>query len=178
MKKVFRPNAAAVVFRQDKKVLMCRRIFPKTDGWQFPQGGIEAGETAQEAALRELKEETSVHSVTAVKTLDYPLRYEFPEEVKAKFRTRGIFNDGQEQYWSLFYFTGQEDEINLKTEEPEFDEFGWFDLEEEKFTGKWQPHLFRLSKTILPKSKTSLRTVFQYKKVPEEALSRAVFPRH
>lgn len=130
MKKVFRPNAAAVVFRQDKKVLMCQRIFPKTDGWQFPQGGIEAGETAQEAALRELKEETSVHSVTAVKTLDYPLRYEFPEEVKAKFRTRGIFNDGQEQYWSLFYFTGQEDEINLKTEEPEFDEFGWFDLEE------------------------------------------------
>ena len=114
MKKVFRPNAAAVVFRQDKKVLMCRRIFPKTDGWQFPQGGIEAGETAQEAALRELKEETSVHSVTAVKTLDYPLRYEFPEEVKAKFRTRGIFNDGQEQYWSLFYFTGQEDEINLE----------------------------------------------------------------
>lgn len=130
MKKVFRPNAAAVVFRKDKKVLMCRRIFPKIDGWQFPQGGIEAGETAQEAALRELKEETSVHSVTAVKTLDYPLRYEFPEEVKAKFRTRGIFNDGQEQYWSLFYFTGQEDEINLKTEEPEFDEFGWFDLEE------------------------------------------------
>lgn len=56
MKKVFRPNAAAVVFRKDKKVLMCRRIFPKTDGWQFPQGGIEAGETAQEAALRELKE--------------------------------------------------------------------------------------------------------------------------
>ena len=102
MKKVFRPNAAAVVFRQDKKVLMCRRIFPKTDGWQFPQGGIEAGETAQEAALRELKEETSVHSVTAVKTLDYPLRYEFPKEVKAKFRTRGIFNDGQEQYWYEF----------------------------------------------------------------------------
>ena len=113
MKKVFRPNAAAVVFRQDKKVLMCRRIFPKTDGWQFPQGGIEAGETAQEAALRELKEETSVHSVTAVKTLDYPLRYEFPEEVKAKFRTRGIFNDGQEQYWSLFYFyrTGRRDQL-------------------------------------------------------------------
>ena len=130
MEKHFRKNAGVVVFNAQKKVLMCRRVHPKTDGWQFPQGGIERGETPLQAAQRELFEETSVKSVVAVKTLDYALRYEFPESVKQKFRSQGILSDGQDQYWSLFYFTGKDSEINLYTAEPEFDEFAWKDIEE------------------------------------------------
>ena len=130
MEKIFRPNAGIVVFRADQKVLMCRRIHPKIDGWQFPQGGIDQDESPQEAAVRELREETSITSVQLVATLDKPLCYEFPEDVKEKFRQKGIFNDGQAQYWSLFYFTGTDQEINLATAEPEFDEFSWKDIEE------------------------------------------------
>ena len=130
MEKHFRKNAGVVVFNAQKKVLMCRRVQPKTDGWQFPQGGIEPGETPLQAAQRELFEETSITSVVAVKTIDYALRYEFPENVKQKFRSQGILSDGQDQYWSLFYFTGHDDEINLHTAEPEFDEFAWKDIEE------------------------------------------------
>lgn len=130
MEKTFRKNAGVVVFRHDKKVLMCRRIYPKVDGWQFPQGGIEAGESFIEAAKRELFEETSISSIIHVATLDYPLRYEFPENVKEKFREKGIFNDGQDQFWSLFYFYGNDSEINLTTAEPEFDEFAWKDIED------------------------------------------------
>ena len=130
MEQHFRKNAGVVVFNAQKKVLMCRRIVPQTDGWQFPQGGIEQGETPLQAAQRELFEETSIKSVVAVKTLDYALRYEFPESVKQKFGARGIVSDGQDQYWSLFYFTGKNSEINLRTAEPEFDEFAWKDIEE------------------------------------------------
>ena len=96
MKQHFRKNAGVVVFNTQKKVLMCRRIVPQTDGWQFPQGGIEQGETPLQAAKRELFEETSIKSVVAVKTLDYALRYEFPESVKQKFRSQGILSDGQD----------------------------------------------------------------------------------
>lgn len=130
MEKVFRKNAGVVVFRADKKVLMCRRIYPKVNGWQFPQGGIEPGETPEEAAIRELREETSVTSVKTVASLATPLRYEFPPDVKERFRQKGIFNDGQDQYWTLLYFTGTDNEINLATAEPEFDEFAWLDIQE------------------------------------------------
>ena len=129
MKKVFRPNAAAVVFRQDKKVLMCRRIFPKTDGWQFPQGGIEAGEIPAEAACRELYEETGISSVELVYTDVEPTRYEFSAEIKENFRKRGIFNDGQDIYFSLFYFTGNEKDIHLDMPHPEFKRYKWDTLE-------------------------------------------------
>ena len=129
MKKVFRPNAAAVVFRQDKKVLMCRRIFPKTDGWQFPQGGIETEETPAEAAYRELYEETGISSVELVYTDVEPTRYEFSAEIKENFRKRGIFNDGQDIYFSLFYFTGNEKDIHLDMPHPEFKRYKWDTLE-------------------------------------------------
>ncbi len=126
----FRKNAAVVVFRADKKVLVCARINGEGNLWQFPQGGIEAGETAKQAAARELFEETSLHSVKWVAEIKDPIRYEFPEEVKNAFSQRGIFTDGQDQYWSLFYLTGSEDEINLQTVEPEFKDYRWVDIKD------------------------------------------------
>jgi len=125
----FRKNAAAVVFRADKKVLVCARINGEGNLWQFPQGGIEPGETPQEAAARELFEETSLRHVRWINTIEKPIRYEFPPEVKNIFRQKGIVTDGQEQYWSLFYLEGSESEINLQTEEPEFKDYCWVDIE-------------------------------------------------
>ena len=56
MQKKYRPNAGIVVFRKDKKVLVCARADRQTNNWQFPQGGIDKGETPAEAAVRELSE--------------------------------------------------------------------------------------------------------------------------
>ena len=64
--KKYRSNAGVVVFRGDGKVLFCKRLDNYVKNWQFPQGGIDKGETAEHAAFRELKEETSVVSVTRV----------------------------------------------------------------------------------------------------------------
>ena len=124
--KRYRKNAGIVVFNRDKKVLMCERIDGDANmSWQFPQGGMEQGETPEAAARRELMEETSITSVRLIAQIKEGLKYDFPPEIKERFARRGINTDGQEQYWSLFLFEGQESEINLRTAEPEFKNWRW-----------------------------------------------------
>lgn len=129
MAKQFRRCAGAVVFNKQGKVLLGSRIECKTDAWQFPQGGIETGESPEEAAKRELFEETSISSVETVYVTNAPVRYEFTQDIKNNFHKRGIFNDGQDIYFALFYFTGQDSEINLQTPNPEFKKYMWGDLD-------------------------------------------------
>ena len=126
----YRPCAGIVVFNAAKKVLLCARLDKKGKAWQFPQGGIEPDETPTEAALRELYEETSIHSVKILKTLEMPLRYTFPPEVQKVRLEQGMENIGQEMLWSLAYFEGRESEINLETKEPEFKAWKWADFAE------------------------------------------------
>lgn len=131
MEKNYRLNACAVVFNRLGKVLLCQRRYGTGQfSWQFPQGGIEPGESPSEAARRELAEETSVVSVIEVAALTEPFCYDFPEEVIQKFiQQRGYSFDGQKQFWSLFYFTGEDTEINLNTAEPEFVAWEWAEIE-------------------------------------------------
>lgn len=125
----YRRNAGIVVFNRHGKVLLCKRN-DVADSWQFPQGGIEKDETPSEAALRELKEETSLENVKLVCTLQQPVRYRFPERILASMRARGFNNVGQEMYWSLCFFNGSDNEINLNTAEPEFSAFRWMSFDE------------------------------------------------
>ncbi|MFI3241374.1 MAG: RNA pyrophosphohydrolase [Alphaproteobacteria bacterium] len=118
----YRKNVAIVIFNKEKKVLMCERIDFENQ-WQFPQGGIDEGETPQTAAIRELFEETSIKSAKLIYTTSDCISYDFPLDVQQKFQSKG-----QEQYWSLFYFTGNDDEINLKTKQPEFKSYKWIDI--------------------------------------------------
>lgn len=125
----FRPNAGIVVFNHCGKVLLCERSDEK-GAWQFPQGGIEADETPTDAAKRELWEETSIKSVVPVQTLTEPVPYRFPPAVLALTQSRGWHYVGQKMYWSLFYFSGAENEINLNTKDKEFQAWRWGTLAE------------------------------------------------
>ncbi len=125
MAKQFRLCAAAVVFNNQGNVLLGNRIETETDAWQFPQGGIESGETPAEAAKRELKEETGVSLVELVYAEDMPVRYEFSENIKKTLNKRGIFNDGQDIYFVLFHYTGDNSDINIHTPQPEFKDYKW-----------------------------------------------------
>lgn len=125
MENLYRRCVGTVVFCKGK-VLLCERL--DTPGaWQFPQGGAEPGEDTETTARRELREETSIISVKTEVVIDTPLRYDFPPEVKKKSKWQYA---GQEMRWVLFRFCGDEKEINLATENPEFSRYAWEDIDE------------------------------------------------
>ncbi len=99
--------------------------------WQMPQGGIDHGETPEQAAWRELKEETSVSSARIVATIDDWLYYDLPEEVVG-FALKGKYR-GQKQKWFAMALTGPESEINIAADdglEQEFDQWKWSDMDQ------------------------------------------------
>jgi len=111
-------NAAGEVF-------VGQRIDNSEPAWQMPQGGIDPGETPQEAALRELGEETGVSADLVrieAETADW-MRYDLPHDLVPRI-WKGRYR-GQEQKWFLLRFLGRDDEINIATEHPEFSEWRW-----------------------------------------------------
>lgn len=126
----YRKCAGIMVFNKDKKVLVCARLGNRQNQWQFPQGGIMKKEEPASAAIRELWEETSITSVKAVQTINQALRYEFPNSVRRQLQKRGINSLGQDMFWTLLYFYGENAEINVTTKQPEFKAWEWIELDE------------------------------------------------
>ena len=121
-------NGVGIVLLNNKnKVFVAKRIDNPKNYWQMPQGGIDDGEDNLKAALRELKEETSINSVELIKEIEGYLTYNLPNNLlgiiwKGKFK-------GQTQKWYIMRFLGDDNEINLKTNHPEFLEWKWIDIE-------------------------------------------------
>ena len=122
-----RKGVGVILLNSENKVFVARRIDNPKDFWQMPQGGVDKNEDFLTAALRELKEETSIENVELIKELDGTTTYELPENLlgiiwKGKYR-------GQEQKWFLMRFKGNENEINLRTKHPEFLDWQWIELD-------------------------------------------------
>ena len=122
-----RSGVGIVVLNKDNKVFVAKRIDNQKNFWQMPQGGVDNDESYLAAAYRELGEETSIKNVDFVKELNGLISYELPKNLqgviwKGKYR-------GQEQKWFVVRFLGQDNEINIKTKNPEFCEWKWIDLE-------------------------------------------------
>ncbi|WP_297771501.1 RNA pyrophosphohydrolase [uncultured Roseovarius sp.] len=106
-------------------VFVGQRIDNDTPAWQMPQGGIDPGETPQEAALRELWEETGVTAdkvhIEAETTGWIP--YDLPHDIVPRI-WKGRYK-GQEQKWVLMRFIGNDSDVNIATDHPEFSEWRW-----------------------------------------------------
>jgi len=123
-----RSGVGIVVLNRNDKVFVAKRIDNPKNFWQMPQGGVDHGEDFLTAAYRELGEETSIKNIDLIKELDGTITYELPDHLlgiiwKGKYR-------GQKQKWFLMRFTGEEQEINIKTKNPEFLEWKWIDLDQ------------------------------------------------
>jgi len=123
-----RGGVGIVLLNKKNKVFVAKRIDNPKNFWQMPQGGIDEGEDFYHAALRELKEETSIISVKLIKEIENKFTYILPDHLigiiwKGKFK-------GQKQKWFVMRFIGDELEINIKTKHPEFLDWKWVDLED------------------------------------------------
>ena len=123
-----RNGVGMVVLNDQNKVFVAKRIDNPKNFWQMPQGGIDVGENYYEAALRELKEETSIVSIELIQEIDKKLTYILPDNLIGII-WRGRFK-GQTQKWFVMRFIGNESEININTKNPEFLDWKWIDLKD------------------------------------------------
>lgn len=121
----YRPCAGVVLINGDGLVFAGQRIDNPGHAWQMPQGGIDAGETPREAALRELVEETGVTADLVDVIGESPdwVTYDLPPELLGKV-WKGRFG-GQQQKWLALRFLGVDSDVRIDTEHPEFDRWQW-----------------------------------------------------
>ena len=118
-----RNGVGVVILNNKNEIFVGKRKDNPVNKWQMPQGGVDEGESYLSAMRRELFEETSIKNIKILKEIDGFFEYELPKELigiiwKGKFR-------GQKQKWFITKFIGEDDEINLKTKNPEFIAWKW-----------------------------------------------------
>ena len=120
----YRPNVAIVLCNNQRRLFWGRRI--GQDAWQFPQGGIKARETPEQAMYRELEEEVGLkpHQVEVIGSTDDWLHYHLPKRfIRHHCRPVCI---GQKQLWFLLRLRCEDGDVCLdKTPKPEFDHWRW-----------------------------------------------------
>ena len=122
-----RTGVGIVLINKDNKVFVAKRIDNPKNFWQMPQGGVDENENFFKAALRELKEETSITNVSLIKEIDGYTTYNLPDHLlgiiwKGKFK-------GQKQKWYVLRFNGNDSEININTVKPEFLSWKWIEID-------------------------------------------------
>ena len=124
----YRPGVGIMLIGREGRVFVARRNdIPGGAAWQMPQGGIDAGESPREAAMRELREE--IGTDTGLILAESPwLTYYLPAEIAARGVWGGRYR-GQKQKWFAMRFLGRDEEIDLQTSDPEFDAWKWVEPE-------------------------------------------------
>jgi len=123
-----RIGVGIIILNNENKIFVGKRKDNSEDKWQMPQGGVEEGENFLTAMKRELFEETSIKNIKIIKKIEKMYEYELPESLagiiwKGKYR-------GQKQKWFITKFLGDDKEINLYTEYPEFVEWKWIEAKQ------------------------------------------------
>lgn len=127
----YRENVAVILRNARGEILICERL-DRAGAWQFPQGGVEVGETPEQALFREVWEEIGVQ-MADYRIVDArgPYRYLY-----GKGRTKRGY-DGKVQRYFLCDYTGEDNAIQVATEHPEFRGFRW--IPPNQFDFEWLP---------------------------------------
>ena len=120
-----RIGVGIILLNHENKILVGKRIDNPKNFWQMPQGGVDKNENFLQAAKRELEEETGVKSIELIKEIDGWLKYDLPKNLLGKI-WKGKYR-GQRQKWFIMKFLGKNNEIDVKTKNPEFSSWKWVD---------------------------------------------------
>lgn len=146
----FRSNVGIIICNRRGKLLWTKRI--GQNAWQFPQGGMQRGESFEEALYRELLEEVGL-SAADVGILERTrgwLRYRLPQQLVRRDSAPPCI--GQKQKWFLLGFDGDDSRIQLsRFAQPEFDDWRWIDY--------WEPveRVVRFKREVYRRALTELR---------------------
>lgn len=136
----YRPNVAALILNSVGNLLICERM-TLPGAWQFPQGGVDAGETLKEALYREVREEVGllpIHYTVMAQRAGY--RYLYPVDAREK-KLRKHGNHGQEQTYFLCHLTAQAPAVNVNQKPQEFRAYRW--ILPQEFDLEWLPEFKR-----------------------------------
>ena len=123
-----RIGVGIILLNHENKIFVGKRIDNPKNFWQMPQGGVNENENFLQAANRELEEETGIKSVELIQELSEWLEYDLPENLLGKV-LEGKYR-GQKQKWFIMKFVGKDNEINVKTKNPEFLDWKWIEVSE------------------------------------------------
>jgi putative (di)nucleoside polyphosphate hydrolase len=132
----YRPNVAALVVNPAGSLLICERA-TVPGAWQFPQGGVDPGETLEQALFREVREEVGLepqHYEVVGQRQGY--RYLYPHQVRGK-KIRKHGNHGQEQTYFLCHLKEGAPAVNVNQKPREFRAYRW--ILPEEFDLEWLP---------------------------------------
>ncbi len=124
----YRPSVGLMILNANFEVFVGRRIDSKTEAWQMPQGGIDDGETPEEAAIREMKEEIGTNNAEIISATKQWYKYDLPTYLISKL-WNGKYR-GQRQKWFLLKFLGTNSDINISHIPAEFTDWKWVKIEE------------------------------------------------
>ena len=118
----YRPCVGIFLINCSKQVFG-GRIDSHAKAWQMPQGGIDPGETVIDACMREMAEEIGTSSAELLCEHTEWRYYDIPLPLADKL-WHGQYK-GQKQKWIALRFTGNDADININTDNPEFCEWRW-----------------------------------------------------
>ncbi|MBL6959122.1 MAG: RNA pyrophosphohydrolase [Rhodospirillales bacterium] len=125
----YRRGVGAVLFNTAGLVFAGRRRGVYSEAWQMPQGGIDEGESPDQAVLRELEEETGTDKAKIITESRDWLTYDLPDD-RIGVAWGGKYR-GQTLKWFALEFTGLDRDIDINAhEKPEFSEWRWVALDE------------------------------------------------
>ena len=122
-KRPYRPCVGIMLINDNGHIFGGQRIDNRAEAWQMPQGGIDAGEDVETACFREMREEIGTDKADILSFHPKWLNYDIP--LPLADRLWGGSYRGQSQKWVALRYTGQDSDINIATEEPEFFSWQW-----------------------------------------------------
>lgn len=124
----YRPCVGIMLINRNGNIFGGQRLDSRAEAWQMPQGGIDEGEDVETACFREMREEIGTNKAEILRRHPDWLNYDIPEGL-ANSLWSGTYR-GQTQKWVALRFTGDDADINIQTDEPEFMSWKWLSPDE------------------------------------------------